>query len=133
MGYSLRVTRTVAGSGGGSKAFFLARVFWRVRSSRWITAGRWGAGALGTTGTVHGRRSDNDQASFQLSLFFFSGINTSTRGRSCIAARSPSRHRPRGCDELWLNPGTKSDAVLAEAERLGLDVIQACCLAAMGE
>ncbi len=39
----------------------------------------------------------------------------------------------RGCDELWLNPGTESDAVLAEAERLGLNVIQACSLAAMGE
>ena len=23
----------------------------------------------------------------------------------------------RGCDELWLNPGTESDEVLAEAER----------------
>src|SRR5688572_7830495 len=26
----------------------------------------------------------------------------------------------KGCDELWLNPGTESDEVLAEAERLGL-------------
>src|SRR5258708_2628341 len=24
----------------------------------------------------------------------------------------------KGCDELWLNPGTESDEVLAEAERL---------------
>lgn len=32
----------------------------------------------------------------------------------------------KGCDELWLNPGTESDAVLAEAQRLGLNVIQAC-------
>jgi predicted CoA-binding protein len=39
----------------------------------------------------------------------------------------------RGCDELWLNPGTESDAVLAEAERLGLNVVQACSLAALGE
>jgi hypothetical protein len=39
----------------------------------------------------------------------------------------------RGCDELWLNPGTESDAVVAEAERLGLNVIQSCSLAAMGE
>lgn len=38
----------------------------------------------------------------------------------------------RGCDELWLNPGTESDAVLAEAERLGLNVIQACSIVAVG-
>src|SRR5689334_21938227 len=30
----------------------------------------------------------------------------------------------KGCDELWLNPGTESAEVLAEAERLGLNVIQ---------
>jgi predicted CoA-binding protein len=39
----------------------------------------------------------------------------------------------KGCDELWLNPGTESDAVLAEAERLGLNVIQACSIVAVGE
>ena len=33
-----------------------------------------------------------------------------------------------GCDELWLNPGAESDAVVAEAERLGLKVIQACSI-----
>ncbi|HEU5122903.1 MAG TPA: CoA-binding protein [Verrucomicrobiae bacterium] len=38
----------------------------------------------------------------------------------------------RGCNELWLNPGTESDAVLAEAERLGLNVIQACSIVAVG-
>ncbi|MFO1477659.1 MAG: CoA-binding protein [Verrucomicrobiota bacterium] len=38
----------------------------------------------------------------------------------------------RGCDELWLNPGTESDAVLAEAQRLGLNVIQACSIVAIG-
>lgn len=37
-----------------------------------------------------------------------------------------------GCDELWLNPGTESDEVLAEAERLGLNVIQACSIVAVG-
>jgi predicted CoA-binding protein len=37
-----------------------------------------------------------------------------------------------GCDELWLNPGTESDQVLAEAERLGLHVIQACSIVAVG-
>src|ERR1700720_2694986 len=34
----------------------------------------------------------------------------------------------RGCDELWLNPGTESETVLAEAARLGLNVIQACSI-----
>jgi len=38
----------------------------------------------------------------------------------------------RGCDELWLNPGTESDEVLAEAERLGLRVIQGCSIVAVG-
>ena len=38
----------------------------------------------------------------------------------------------RGCDELWLNPGTESAAVVAEAERLGLNVIQACSIMAIG-
>jgi predicted CoA-binding protein len=34
----------------------------------------------------------------------------------------------KGCDELWLNPGTESAEVVAEAERLGLKVIQACSI-----
>jgi predicted CoA-binding protein len=38
----------------------------------------------------------------------------------------------RGCDELWLNPGTESAEVLAEAERLGLNVIQACSIVGIG-
>ena len=38
----------------------------------------------------------------------------------------------RGCDELWLNPGTDSLEVLAEAERLKLNVIQACSIVAIG-
>ena len=38
----------------------------------------------------------------------------------------------RGCDELWLNPGSESDVVVAEAERLGLTVIQACSIVAIG-
>lgn len=38
----------------------------------------------------------------------------------------------KGCDELWLNPGTESDAVLAEAERLELNVIQACSIVGVG-
>lgn len=38
----------------------------------------------------------------------------------------------KGCDELWMNPGTESDAGLAEAERLGLKVVQACSIVAVG-
>ncbi|MGN6555200.1 MAG: CoA-binding protein [Verrucomicrobiota bacterium] len=38
----------------------------------------------------------------------------------------------KGCDELWLNPGTESNEVLVEAERLGLNVIQACSIVAVG-
>ena len=38
----------------------------------------------------------------------------------------------KGCDELWLNPGSESDKVLAEAARLGLNVIQACSILGVG-
>ncbi len=38
----------------------------------------------------------------------------------------------RGCDELFLNPGTASPEVLAECERLGLKPIQACSIIAVG-
>jgi len=38
----------------------------------------------------------------------------------------------KGCDDLWLNPGTESEAALAEAERLGLNVIQACSIIGVG-
>ena len=39
----------------------------------------------------------------------------------------------KGCDEFWVNPGTESPEVLAEAERLGLNVIQACSIIGVGE
>jgi uncharacterized protein len=38
----------------------------------------------------------------------------------------------KGCDELWLNPGTESPAVIAEAERLGLNVVEACSIVGIG-
>ena len=38
----------------------------------------------------------------------------------------------KGCDELWLNPGTESDEVLTEAERLKLNVVQACSIVGVG-
>jgi predicted CoA-binding protein len=37
----------------------------------------------------------------------------------------------RGCDELWLNPGTESEALLAEAARLGLKTVQTCSIVAL--
>jgi len=39
----------------------------------------------------------------------------------------------RGCDELWLNPGSESDELVAAAEKQGLNVIQACSIVAIGE
>lgn len=38
----------------------------------------------------------------------------------------------RGCDELWLNPGSDSLEMLARAKELGLPVIQACSIVALG-
>ena len=38
----------------------------------------------------------------------------------------------RGCDELWLNPGTDSLEVVTEAQRLGLPVIRACSIVGLG-
>ena len=41
-----------------------------------------------------------------------------------IAARQPA--------EVWLNPGTESEEVLARAAELGLNVIQACSIVDQG-
>jgi hypothetical protein len=38
----------------------------------------------------------------------------------------------RGCDELWLNPGSESPAVVAAAQALGLEPIQACSIINIG-
>ena len=38
----------------------------------------------------------------------------------------------RGCGELWLNPGSESDELVAAAEKQGLNVIQACSIVAIG-
>lgn len=38
----------------------------------------------------------------------------------------------KGCEELWLNPGTESDRVLALASGLGLKTIQTCSILAVG-
>jgi predicted CoA-binding protein len=52
------------------------------------------------------------------------------------AADSPAgiaRHRCARCEELWLNPGTESEEVLAQARQLGLNVIQACSILGVGD
>jgi predicted CoA-binding protein len=41
-----------------------------------------------------------------------------------IAAKHPS--------EVWLNPGSESEELLAGAEKLGLNVIQACSIVDLG-
>ena len=38
----------------------------------------------------------------------------------------------RGTGELWLNPGSESDELVAAAERQGLNVIQACSIVDIG-
>jgi predicted CoA-binding protein len=38
----------------------------------------------------------------------------------------------RGCDELYLNPGTDSQEVLAKAQALGLEPILACSIVDLG-
>jgi predicted CoA-binding protein len=38
----------------------------------------------------------------------------------------------KGCDELWLNPGSESDDIVTKAEALGLKPIQACSIVAVG-
>jgi len=38
----------------------------------------------------------------------------------------------RGCDELWLNPGADDPGVVEAAEKLGLNVIQACSILGVG-
>jgi predicted CoA-binding protein len=41
--------------------------------------------------------------------------------------------RSKAIAELWVNPGAESEALIAEAERLGLDPIQACAIVDIGE
>ena len=39
---------------------------------------------------------------------------------------------PRGCDELWLNPGSDGPEVVEKSRSLGLNVIQACSIVDVG-
>ena len=38
----------------------------------------------------------------------------------------------RGCEELWLNPGSDSPELISQAEALGLNVIVACSIVDLG-
>ncbi|HXT57550.1 MAG TPA: CoA-binding protein [Pirellulales bacterium] len=38
----------------------------------------------------------------------------------------------KGCDELWLNPGSESDELVEKAQSMGLEPIQACSIVALG-
>lgn len=38
----------------------------------------------------------------------------------------------KGCDELWLNPGTDTPETVEAAEKLGLNVIRACSIIGIG-
>jgi uncharacterized protein len=38
----------------------------------------------------------------------------------------------RGCNELWLNPGTESEEVLVQARKLRIKVIQGCSIVGIG-
>jgi predicted CoA-binding protein len=38
----------------------------------------------------------------------------------------------KGCDELWLNPGTESDELIEKARELGLNPISACSIVGVG-
>jgi predicted CoA-binding protein len=41
--------------------------------------------------------------------------------------------KAKGTKELWVNPGAESDELIARAEALGLDPIQACSIVDIGE
>jgi len=45
-----------------------------------------------------------------------------------IAMQLLSEIAARGCDELWLNPGSESDELVAAAQALGLEPITACSI-----
>jgi len=39
----------------------------------------------------------------------------------------------KGCEELWLNPGSESDELIQGAEALGLNVVVACSIIDVGQ
>lgn len=38
----------------------------------------------------------------------------------------------RGCDEIWLNPGTCSDEVIAAIRKIGINALELCSIVALG-
>jgi uncharacterized protein len=49
-----------------------------------------------------------------------------------VGLKMVSEIAARGCGELWLNPGSESEELVAAAEQQGLNVIQACSIVAVG-
>jgi predicted CoA-binding protein len=49
-----------------------------------------------------------------------------------IGLQSLEEIAQRGCDELWLNPGSDDPQVVEKAKSLGLNVIQACSIVDLG-
>lgn len=39
----------------------------------------------------------------------------------------------KGVKEVWLNPGSESDALVARAKALGLQIIEACSISGIGD
>ncbi len=50
-----------------------------------------------------------------------------------IALRLLDEFEQKGIQEIWINPGAESDALLAEARRRQLNVIAACSIVGIGE
>lgn len=50
-----------------------------------------------------------------------------------VGIRILDQVRDKSVDEVWINPGAESPALLARAEELGLELIQACSIIAVGE
>jgi predicted CoA-binding protein len=50
-----------------------------------------------------------------------------------IALKAMDEIAAKGCEELFLNPGSDADEVVARAQELGLDPIVACSIVDIGE
>lgn len=49
-----------------------------------------------------------------------------------VALKALDEIAAKGCDELWLNPGSESDEVVSRARELGLNPILACSIVNLG-
>lgn len=50
-----------------------------------------------------------------------------------VLAKALPEIAAKGCEELWLNPGTESAEVIEAAKRLGLNVILGCSIIDVGK